>query len=457
MERYQVIIVGAGMAGFCAAVEAANQGATVLVLEKEAECGGSSLLSGRYMAFAGTDLQQQNDFIDTTANLVNDMLAVGEGANERHLVEAYGQHQYATYEWLVAQGVHFHAVQAVSGHSVPRGHTITPAQAIATLRAVAEKSGLVKVLVNANVQRLKKDAQGRVTEVVYTHNGQTCYAEAAAGVILTSGGFSKSEEMLGAFAPQLKGALRIGGQGNAGDGIKMAIEQGAWTRDFPYLKGTYGFHPTAAGPRKSQALAFYKGAIIINKDAQRFVDESISYKLIGTEALRQPEGLTYQIWDQTIMNEGVPGDALYDFGKLVELGLIETAPTLEALAQKINLDGQQLQLTVTTYNEGIQQDNDAFGRKTLTHHFGKPTAIQQGPFYAMHTTVAMLATYAGISVNEYAEVLNPFDEPIAGLYAAGEIVGGFHGAGYMTGSSLGKAAIFGRIAAKSAVKSQLVT
>src|SRR5690606_27454494 len=216
--------------------------------------------------------------------------------------------------------------------------------------------------------------------------------------------FSKSEELLSAFAPQLDGALRIGGAGNVGDGIRLASEQGAWLRDFPYLKGTFGFHPTAEGPRKSQALAFYKGAIIVNKRAERFVNESISYKLIGTEALRQPDQITYQIWDQAIMDQGVAGDALYDFAKLQALGLIEQAETLEELAEKIDLPIEALNKTISVYNGDVSNGSDRqFGRTSLTHHFGKPQPIRQAPFYAMHTTVAMLATYAGVSVDRYAQ------------------------------------------------------
>jgi succinate dehydrogenase/fumarate reductase flavoprotein subunit len=87
----------------------------------------------------------------------------------------------------------------------------------------------------------------------------------------------------------------------------------------------------------------------------------------------------------------------------------------------------------------------------LTHNYGKPTPIEKAPFYAFESTVAMLATYAGVSVNAEAQVVNSFGEPIPGLYAAGEVTGGFHGAGYMTGSSLGKAAVFGRIAVRQAL------
>ncbi|RUL55043.1 FAD-dependent oxidoreductase [Lysinibacillus antri] len=456
-KNFNIIIVGAGMAGLCAANEAASLGAKVLVLEKEKEIGGSSLLSGRFMAFAETDLQKKEGIQDSSQLLIDDMLAVGEGKNEAHLVEAYGKSQLETYKWLVEKGVEFHAVRAASGHTVPRGHTITPLQAITTLYNQAIATGNVTVVVEAAVKRLRKNSDGRIQSVIYEKDGLEFVVKGEQGVILTSGGFSKSNEMLESFAPQLKNALRIGGNGNVGDGIKLAWEHGAWVRDLPYLQGTYGFHPTADGPRKSQAHAFYKGAIIVNKFGNRFVNESISYKLIGTEALKQPDNTSFQIWDQTIMNESVPGDALYDFDNLLQLGLIEKANSLKELAQLIDVPIEQLEKTIAKYNEDVSKGEDSeFGRKTLTHYFGKPKQINEAPFYAMRTTAAMLATYAGVAVNEQAQVLNPFNEPIDGLYAAGEIAGGFHGAGYMTGSSLGKAAIFGRIAAKSAL-AKLVT
>ncbi|WP_336499336.1 flavocytochrome c [Psychrobacillus sp. FJAT-51614] len=458
MESYNIIIVGAGMAGLCAAVEATSNNVRVLILEKENEIGGSSLLSGRYMAFADTDIQRQEGIRDSTEILVNDMLSIGEGSNERALVEAYGKHQQETYQWLVQNGVQFHAVQAVSGHSVPRGHQITPKQAIERLFMLAESNSNVTFILNADVKRLRKNKDGKVSEVLYRKDGKEFTAIAEDGVIIASGGFSRSETLLNAFAPQLKGALRIGGNGNLGDGIKLAWEQGAWMRDFPFLKGTYGFHPSADGPRKSQGLVFYKGAIIINEEAKRFVNESISYKSIGTKALEQPNGITYQIWDQAIMNESVHGDALYDFKKLLDLGLIEHANSLNELARKINVPENNLNETIQTYNIDVNKGLDRhFGRSTLTHNFGKLKTISEGPFYGMRTTVAMLATYAGIAVDEHARVLNPYHEPINGLYAAGESVGGFHGAGYMTGSSLGKAAIFGRIAVRTALANIPVT
>lgn len=453
MSRDHLIIVGAGMAGLCAAVEASAAGAKVIVLEKQAEIGGSSLLSGCFMAFAETDFQKKLGFEDTTESLMEDFLAVGQYKNKLTLIEAYGKHQLATYNWLVEQGVQFQTCQAVSGHSNPRGHTIIPSQAIGQLRANAEANGVV-IKTNAPVVRLLKDS-GQVFGVVYEENGEQIELTTDYGVLLTAGGFSQSEELLAQFAPQLANTVRLGGAGNKGDGIKLAASAGAWLEDFTYLKGTYGFHPTSTNDKKRQAHTFYKGGIIVNELGKRFVNESISYKLLGDAALQQPNCRTYQVWDQTVMDKGVANDALYDFDLLYREGLIKSFNTIEQLAEKAGLPVNALQQTISTYNSDVKKGQDtAFGRTSLTHKFGIPTAIETAPFYIMETATAMLATYAGVQVDEHTHVLNPFGETIQGLYAAGEMVGGFHGAGYMTGSSLGKAAIFGRIAARTAIQAK---
>jgi len=452
MDSYDLIILGSGLAGFCAAVEAGENGASVLLLEKQGEVGGSTVLSSGYMAFSGTAMQQEEGIIDSTESLINDMIEVGGGVNDQELVETYGKHQLETYTWLLEHEVEFRSLHAVSGHSVPRGHTIDPHLAIQSLYKRVKQLPNVTICLNAPARRLLKNTDGRIDHVLYQSEGQEKTALANKGVILASGGFVKSEELLGQFAPHLNGALRIGGQGNQGDGLQMAWEHGAWVRDLPYLNGTYGFHPTAGGPVKSQGLAFYKGAIMVNQLGKRFVDESISYKLLGNAALQQPEGISYQIWDQTVMDKSVLDDPLYDLELLKRRRLLYQTDTLDELADCIDVLPEVLKETLSRYNEGIGSGVDPdFGRKTLTHHFGKPTPIEKGPFYAFESTVAMLATYAGIAVNPSAQVVNPYGEPIPGLYAVGEVTGGFHGAGYMTGSSLGKAAVFGRIAAQEAI------
>ncbi|WP_144549172.1 flavocytochrome c [Bacillus sp. X1(2014)] len=453
METYDLIILGGGLAGMCAAVEAGEAGAHVLLLEKQDELGGSTVLSSGYMAFAGTNMQEMAGITDSTESLMDDMIEVGGGVNNQALIMAYGQRQLETYIWLFEHGVEFRSLEAVSGHSVPRGHIIDPHQAIQTLYRRVKQLQNVKILLNAPAKRLLKNQDGRVDRVLYKVDGKEASAHASKGIIIASGGFAKSEELLALFAPQLKGALRIGGRGNHGDGIRMACEHGAWLMDLPYLNGTYGFHPTAAGPVKSQGLAFYKGAIMVNQLGKRFVNESISYKLLGKAAFEQPDCVTFQVWDQTVMNKSVHDDPLYDLELLKRRRLLYQADTLEDLADCIDVPLEVLEETISRYNQGIQDGEDPdFGRKSLTHNYGNPTPIEKAPFYAFESTVAMLATYAGVSVNTKAQVVNPYGEPILGLFAAGEVTGGFHGAGYMTGSSLGKCAVFGRIAVQEAFK-----
>ena len=371
MSEFDLIILGGGLAGFVAAVEAGENGASVLLLEKEDEIGGSTVLSSGYMAFAGTDIQDKAGISDSTQSLMDDMIEVGGGANEPSLVETYGEHQFDTYKWLVEHGIEFRSLQAVSGHSVPRGHVIDPYQGIQMLNKRVRELPNVTVLLNAAAKRLVKNDNGRIDRIVYEIDGKEQTAVANKGVIVATGGFAKSEELLGQFAPHLKEAIRLGGKGNIGDGIKMAWEHGAWVRDLPYLNGTYGFHPSANGTVKPQGLAFYKGGIMVNQLGKRFVDESISYKLLGNAALRQPDGISYQIWDQTVMDQSIADDPLYDFELLKRRRLLYQADTIEDLADCIDVPLEVLEETISRYNQGIANGEDPDqGRKTLTHHFG---------------------------------------------------------------------------------------
>ncbi len=455
MESYDLVIIGGGLAGMCAAVEAGEQGASVLLLEKRDELGGSTVLSSGYMAFSGTDMQERAGVDDSLELLRNDIIDVGGRISNKDLIETYVQNQLETYKWLIDHGIEFRTLHAVSGHSVPRGHTIDPHQAIQSLYKRVKKLSKVTILFNSPAKRLLKNDEGKINRVIYEEAGESHTVFASLGVILASGGFAKSVELLKLFAPQLDSTIRIGGEGNLGDGLKMAWEHGAWVLDLPYLSGTYGFHPSANSAVKSQGLAFYKGAIMVNQLGKRFVNESISYKQLGNAALQQPEGVSYQIWDQTVMEKAVQDDPLYDFELLKRRRLLYQVETLDELAECIDVPIDVLSETISRYNEGIKKGSDPdFNRKTLTHNYGIPTPIERAPFYAFESTVAMLATYAGVAVNSLGQILNSYGETIPGLYAAGEITGGFHGSGYMTGTSLGKCAVFGRLAALDALKKE---
>lgn len=448
-----LLVIGGGLAGFCAALEAAEKGEQVLLLEKLQFTGGSSAMSGGCLAFAGTELQRAEGIEDTDALLYGDLREVGSFENDEALVHAYVDHQLETYHWLRDHGVLFSpAVEASSGQSVPRVHTVDPADMVRLLAAKCRASGRVTVMMEARAERLLMgEAGGRIAAVVATVQGKRLTIGVRGHVILATGGFCRDAELVHRFAPLYDNAVFVGGDGNVGDGLRMAWKLGADLRDMAYIKGTFGKHPTDTTNHHS-CLAVYKGAIAVNQEGRRFVDESISYKLLGDAVMRQSDHSSFQIFDQPIFESGDDRVRILDLKRRLEEGLLLKAESLQALARMIELPFETLRETITTYNSYVDAGHDPdFGRKALVHHHGALRRIERAPFYAYPSTAAVFGTYCGLRIDAEMRVLDVFGERIGGLLAAGEVVGGFHGVAYMTGSSLGKSAVFGRLAARTAL------
>lgn len=448
----QLLVIGGGLAGFAAALSAAEAGLQVLLLEKTAATGGSSAMSGGCLAFAGTDLQQERGIEDSAELLFRDLVEVGKGECDEALVRAYADNQLATYEWLKQHGVTFQPViETASGQSVPRVHNVDPADMVRQLQQAALNSGRVEVLHQTRARRLLRDMGGRVIGVTAEQAGRTLEIHAERGVILACGGFVHDREMIHRFAPLYDEAVFIGGEGNEGDGLRMAWALGADVRDMVHIKGTFGKHPMDENNHHA-CLAVYKGAIAVNQDGRRYVDESLSYKLLGDACMQQPYAVTYQILDQDIMRSGDNRVRILDFERRLEEGLFVEADSLEQLARLLELPEQTFVEEVNAYNAAVVAGTPpAFGRQHLVHQFGELRPIARPPFYAYPSTAAVFGTYCGVRVDPQMRVQDVFGEPIDGLLAAGEMVGGLHGAAYMTGSALGKAAIFGRLAAATVV------
>lgn len=449
-----VVVIGGGLAGYCAALEAAAAKANVLLLEKQPQAGGSTALSGGFLAFAGTDLQKAAGIDDSDARLADDLRKAGANENDPRLIDEYVAHQMATYEWLKSIGVKFRAVELSSAQSVPRTHPTDPQLLLALLDELAKQTGRIAILFNAAASRLvQAEVGGRIVCVKANVEGKDETIAVKRGVVLASGGFSRNEQMIRQYAPHEAAGVLYGGAGNTGDGIRMACALGAGVRDMGFIKGTFGYHPNARTHpgRDWTKLPVYRGGIAVNKLGRRFIDESKSYKLLGDAVLDQPGALAYQIFDQNIMDGASDGVPPFDFRSTQRRGLVFEAPTLEGLAGKIGVDAKELAGTVERYNGFVARGRDEdFGRDGLSTHYGKLVKIERAPFYAYPSTSGIIATYCGLTVDAGARVLNVFEEPIPGLYAAGEIMGGFHGVSYMTGSALGKAIIFGRIAGRAA-------
>jgi len=406
-------------------------------------------MSGGCLAFAGTDLQRSLGIEDSDELLLRDLREVGQFENDERIVEAYVRHQRSTYEWLRNLGVVFSPiVETSSGQSVPRVHTVDPADLVRLLAARAQASGRLRALASTRALRLKRDHDGgRVTGVIAEHQGGELHVTAARGVVLATGGFNRNAELVHRFAPHYDEAVFVGGEGSLGDGLKMAWALGADFRDMAYIKGTFGKHPTDTANHHS-CLAVYKGAIAVNQEGRRFVDESISYKLLGDACMQQPYHSAFQIFDQDIYESGDNRVRILDFERRLEEGLLIRAGSLEELARVIELPFDQLAATLARYNGFVDAGSDRdFGRAHLVHKHGALRRIERAPFYAYPSTAAVFGTYCGLCVDPSMAVIDVWGLRIPGLYAAGEIVGGLHGAAYMTGSALGKAVIFGRLAA----------
>lgn len=444
-DTLDMLVVGAGLAGLTVALTAASAGARVLVLEKQPKAGGSTIMSGGWFAFSGTDEQRARGVQDSDAAFVADMMIAGGGFPIAALLDAYVEAQHAAYGWLKSElGVHFDVLKISSGQSVPRSHHADIKALLAELAVRIDVLPNVEVRTSARVDRLLVDG-GRVDGVMVTSHGTSYDVHARRGVVLASGGFSRSTELLALFTPEQLRAIPHGGKGNEGDGLKMGWRLGAGLRDVAFVSGTYGSHPETADEEHELLTAFYMGAVVVNRDGRRFIDESRTYKEIGARCLHQPDGLGFQIFDQTVRDLSQPGVPLSDIDALERKGHVHRAATLRELATTAGIDAETLIETIAEYNQTAGTPADAQGRTSLCNGTGQVTPLARPPFYAYPAKTLMTSTYGGLAVAPDGKVLDVDRAEISGLWAVGEVVGGFHGSSYVTGTALGKCAIFGRV------------
>lgn len=451
--RTDLVVVGGGLAGHCAALAAAEAGAQVLLLEKEAKIGGATILSGGSFAFAGTPLQRREGVDDSDERLRADLRRVGGYENDAALVDAYVGRQRETHDWLAAKGVVFERLFAASGHSVPRGHSRNAQEVLDIVARHGHATGRVTTrLATAARRLLRSEADGAVTGVRAEASGESFSVEARHGVVLATGGFSRNEKLLALFAPNQAKAQRMGGPGNTGDGLLMAWHLGAAFRDMGYIKGTFGNHPSAGPEDHFLLFPMYAGGIAVNQRGERFADESLSYKLVGEACLRQPGAIGWQVFDQPIFERGKPGIPSMDFAADLAASRVVRAATLAGLAAAVGIDPAGLERTVARYNRFVGRGCDEdFGRRHQCNEHGELVPIGRPPFYAFASRSVVLATYCGLTVDAASRVEDVYGATIPRLFAAGGVTGGFHGKAYMTGTANGKAAIFGRIAAETAL------
>ena len=351
---WDVAVVGAGLAGLAASIEAARKGAAVMLLEREATLGGNSRISAGLVALAGTPQQRAAGVADDGTQLFDDLRATGGQANDAALARAYAAGQDALAAWFGRSGIEFTGLERGAGQSVPRAHQTDAGAALDRLARDAAAAG-VTVRTRARVRRLRLGPEGIALE------GDGAPATTARAVVLATGGFAHSDALLDVFAPSQKAALRIGTPGCQGDGLRMGWALGADLRDMGSIKGTFGAHADSRGCDYHALLAFYMGGIVVDRTGRRFVNEEQPYKLLGEACLHRPGAAAFQIFDAGVMARSDPAVPLCDPARQLAAGRVTEAVSWEALATACGIDGAALVRTVDDYNRGVADWRDAWG------------------------------------------------------------------------------------------------
>lgn len=424
-----VIIVGAGGAGLSAAVTAAQNGASVILLEKSGMVGGNTLCATMGINAAESKVQQDAGVTVTVEDFVTAQLNNDDAieAVVRALCERSGE----TIDWFSDMGVAFD----VGGNSdfmlLATADGNTSVTMVNALYKVLQTTG-VQLYLNMEVTELTTDG-GTVTGCVATDANGEQVTFTGKSVILCTGGFGQNRELMAQYRPDLATAITDEIAPTTGQGLVMAQAVGADAVNldsiqlFPHVIVGYGLVTPNNIPG-----GFGVDAIYVNNNAQRFVAEGFE---VSEAILTQPDGMAYCIFTEDNLNNLLSG--------LVNNGFVVSADTPAELAEKLGLDPAALEATIEQWNADCADGVDSqFGKENI-HPL-------EGKLYGYNFGVGAHYFMGGILINENTQVINTEGQPIDGLYAAGEVTGGFHGTYRVDGCGTADAFVFGRIAGETA-------
>ncbi|MGI2258310.1 flavocytochrome c [Shewanella sp. GXUN23E] len=448
---YDVVVIGAGGAGFSAGLEAVEHGASAVIIEKMPIIGGNSLISGAEMNVAGSWVQKNMGITDSKALFMEDTLKGGDYKGDPEMVKTMVDNAVEAAEWLrdyVEVDFYPNQLFQFGGHSVkraliPKGHT--GAEVIGKFAAKAEKVGL-PVHTNTTAQRLLMDNSGRIVGVEATKNGQKITYHATKGVVVATGGFSANIAMRKQYNPELDERYGTTGHaGGTGDGIVMAQKIKAATRNLGYIQ-TYPICNPETGAIALIADARFFGAILVNQEGKRFVEELERRDVISNAILEQTGGYTYVLWNKAIDNvagtiDMHPGE----FADLNSRGLMFKVDSLEEAAAKFNIPLASLQATIKDVNHYA-----ATGKDEAFNHRAGLVNLSEGPYWILKAKPSVHHTMGGLVTDTKTHVLDTNGKVIPGLYAAGEVTGLTHGTNRLGGNAYTDIIVYGRIAGQQA-------
>lgn len=441
-----LIIVGAGGAGMTAAHTAMENGASVILIEKSGVVGGNSLCSAMGINASGSQVQEELGMEYATDELLKE-LQMRYGGRE-NLVDAYVEASGETVDWLHTDlGIDFSGetsedidssdplANVQDEHPSGSGLFMVTADAegttadtlVSALKDALEEDGAV-VYVNTTATALVADESGAICGVKASGADGEEIVFSGKAVILATGGFGQNHEMVESLRPDLANSVTDEIAPTTGDGIIMAQAVGAKTVDLDQMQT---FPHVVVGdtwlPPMSMPGGFMTSAIFINQDAQRYTTEGFDPTTEDTLA----QEMVFTVFNEDDLND--------DLKQLEARGLVKSGDTAEELALELGLDAGALQATIDQWNADCEAGSDSqFDNQTL-----KPLT---GKLYGYRFGVGAHYMMGGVLINENTEVLDENEEPIPGLYAAGEVTGGFHGTIRVDGSGTGDAFVFGHLA-----------
>ncbi len=449
---YDVIVVGAGGAGLSAAIKAAENGSSVVVLEKMAMIGGNTMISGGELAAPNNWVQDVEGLEDSVEQFYNDIMAGGDNIANPELVKVLSENALDAAIWLKDEvNVTFEDYMLFfGGHSVKR--SLVPLNAsgveiITKLEAKATEMG-VTILKEHDAEELI-NVDGKISGVMaITDDGEKVF-NANKGVVLATGGFGSNIEMRVENNELMdEKILSTCSVGSVGDGIVLGQSVNAAVVDMEYIQ-TY---PTCDS---ENGRLLYVGdvrldgrSILVNKEGQRFVEELERRDVISFAVTKQTGGVSYMFWDEASMVASkVNVKHENEYNSLIERGKLVKADTIEEACAHFGIDAKQLQETVNNYNTYAKDGKDLEFNKR-----GELTAFTEGPYYIMESTPAVHHTMGGLVINTDANVLDVDGNAINGLFAAGEVTGGIHGTNRLGSNAIADITVFGIIAGNNVSK-----
>jgi len=445
-----VVVIGAGAAGLVAALSAAEGGAEVLVLERDALPQGSTALSAGLVPAAGTRWQQAAGIKDSPETFADDIMAKARGEPDPAEVMLLAGTVGRTLEWL--HDVHGFAFSVVTdfrypGHSALRMHGLpsrSGEELVGRLRQAVEQSG-IPILTRARAHTLFADTGGTVRGVGFARPNGNAEQVGCRALILACSGYAGNKALVARHIPALADALYFGHAGNQGDAIIWGAALGAATR---HLSGHQG-HGSVAHPHGILITwaTITEGGVQVNLEGRRFSDESLGYSEQAAVVLAQRDGCAYTLFDERIA--GIARQ-FEDFRHAEQIGAILVADTVAELAARTRLPAVAL---ADTLDEVAALKRGAGAIDTFGRNFAGLAQLEP-PYRAVRVTGALFHTQGGLVIDEQARVLRQNGTAFPNLYAAGGAacgVSGANAAGYLSGNGLLAAVALGRVAGRAAV------